>query len=76
LQELANGTGGLYAGAATPEQLSSTLLSLTSPGSAGALHARFRVSPVPPSGSQVTGVVRLTNVVRGTVRGGWSFTAP
>ena len=76
LQELANGTGGLYAGAATPEKLSSTLLSLTAPGSGGALLARFRLSPVPESGSQVTGTVRLTNDVRGTVRGGWSFTAP
>jgi hypothetical protein len=76
LQELANGSGGLYAGAATPERLASTLLSLTSPGSVGALHARFRLSPVPASGSQVTGTVRLTSEVRGTVRGGWSFTAP
>lgn len=76
LQELANGTGGLYAGAATPEKLSSTLLSLTSPGSAGVLLAHFRLSPVPARGSQVTGTVRLTHDTRGTVRGGWSFTAP
>ncbi|HEX6670461.1 MAG TPA: vWA domain-containing protein [Gemmatimonadales bacterium] len=76
LQELANGSGGLYSGAATPERLSSTLLSLTSPGSVGALHARFKLSPVPGAGSQVTGTVRLANESHGSVSGGWSFTAP
>lgn len=76
LQELANGTGGLYSGAATPERLSSTLVSLTSPGSVGALHARFKLSPVPGIGSQVTGTVRLAHESHGSVRGGWSFTAP
>jgi hypothetical protein len=76
LQDLANGSGGLYSGAATPERLSSTLLSLTSPGSVGALRARFRLSPVPGAGSQITGTVRLANESHGSVSGGWSFTAP
>ncbi len=76
LRELANGTGGLYAGAATPERLSSTLLSLTASGASGVLRARFRLSPVPAGGAGVNGRVVLVNDRLGTAQGPWSFVTP
>lgn len=76
LQELANGTGGLYAGVAIPERLSSALLSLTVSDSTGVLLAQFTLSPVPPSGTQVTGSVKLMNERLGAAQGIWSFIAP
>lgn len=76
LQELANGSGGLYAGAATPERLSSTLLSLTAWSSTGVLLATFKVSPIPASGTRVTGIVELENETFGKAQGPWSFIAP
>jgi len=76
LQELANGTGGLYAGAATPERLSSTLLSLTAWSSTGVLLANFKLSPIPPTGTHISGNVELQNDSRGKAQGVWSFVAP
>lgn len=76
LQELANGSGGLYAGAATPERLASTLLSLTAWSSTGALLATFKLSPVPPSGARVSGNIQLQNQTLGKAQGLWSFIAP
>lgn len=76
LQELANGSGGLYAGAATPERLSSTLLSLTAWSSTGVLVSTFRLSPIPAAGTQVTGTVELDNQTFGKAQGPWSFIAP
>ncbi len=76
LQELANSTGGLYAGAATPERLSPALLSLTASNTVGVLLARFKLEPVPPPGTQVTGTVKLEHQGLGTAQGLWSFDAP
>lgn len=76
LQDLSNATGGLYAGAATPDRLSSTLQSFTASSSTGVLIAHLRLSPVPASGTQVTGVVRLANTLRGVAQAPWSFGAP
>ncbi|HEV2083617.1 MAG TPA: hypothetical protein VGR09_00930, partial [Gemmatimonadales bacterium] len=70
------GSGGLYAGAATPERLSSTLLSMTAWSSTGVLLATFKLSPIPPSGTRVTGNVQLQNQALGKAQGGWSFIAP
>jgi len=76
LQELANGSGGLYAGAAAPQRLASTLLSLTAWNSTGVLLATFKLSPIPPSGTRVTGNVQLQNQTLGKAQGLWSFIAP
>jgi hypothetical protein len=76
LQELANGSQGIYAGAATPERLSSTLVSLAGSISATTLIARFKLVPIPPTGTQVAGTVKLTNEQLGDAQGTWSFVAP
>lgn len=76
LQELANGTGGLYAGTATAEELSSTLVALTASSSDGVLRATLQLSPIPAPGSQVSGRVRLENPQHGAAAGTWSFVAP
>lgn len=76
LQELSNSTGGLYAGAATPERLSSTLVSLTASSSTGVLLASFKLSSIPPTGTKIAGNVQLQNRSLGTAQGVWSFIAP
>ncbi|MFL5575282.1 MAG: vWA domain-containing protein [Gemmatimonadaceae bacterium] len=76
LQELSNATGGLYAGAATPDRLSSTLQSFAASISRGMLTARIRLSPVPARGIRIAGRVRLANPELGVAQAPWSFDAP
>lgn len=76
LQELANLTGGIYASAPTPEQLSPVLQSLVVSSTTGALIAHVKISPVPPAGTAISGSVKLTHPLRGSVSGPWTFTSP
>jgi hypothetical protein len=75
LQSIANATGGLYVGAATPERLTSLLQALATSTSGGVILARFQLDPVPAPGTVVTGRVRMENQ-RGIAQAPWSFVAP
>lgn len=75
LQLIANTTGGLYVGAATPERLASLLQALATSTSGGVILARFQIDPVPATGTTVSGVVRMENE-RGVAQAPWSFVAP
>jgi len=75
LQELAARTGGLYAGAASPTALSGILGTLGRVVTRGHIVAHFKLSAPVTSGAQVRGTVTVSGS-RGTVQGGWSFTAP
>ncbi|HEU4698724.1 MAG TPA: VWA domain-containing protein [Gemmatimonadales bacterium] len=76
LQELASGTGGLYAGVGTAQELTPVLQALASSSTSGVLVARFKISPAPASGTQVAGKVYLTNTPLGVVFAPWQFVAP
>lgn len=75
LQQLASATGGLYAGAATADRLSSIFQSFASSATTGKLVAHFKLAAVPAPGTTVSGVVKLKNN-RGTAQASWSFVAP
>lgn len=75
LQTIANTTGGLYVGAATPERLASLLQALATSTTGGVILARFQIQPAPAAGTVVSGVVRLENE-RGVAQAAWSFIAP
>ncbi len=75
LQLIANQTGGLYVGAATPERLSGLLDALATSTSEGVILARFRLDPIPAAGLTVGGTVRMENE-RGVAQAPWSFVAP
>jgi len=73
MQTLANGTGGLYAGAATAERLGSVLQSFVVSG--GRLVARFKLATVPAASTSISGTVKLENN-RGIAQAPWTFVAP
>ena len=75
LQLIANRTGGLYVGAATPERISALLEAFATSTSQGVILARFRLDPIPAPGLTVSGTVRMEND-RGVAQAPWSFVAP
>lgn len=76
LQTLSSATGGLYAGAAIPDRLSSTLRSFAASSAKGVLIARVGLSPLPARGTRVAGTVRLVSTALGIAQAPWSFDAP
>lgn len=75
LQLIANTTGGLYVGAATPERLTSLLQALASSSTDGVIVARFQLSSIPAPGTTVSGRVRMEGAF-GIAQAPWTFLAP
>lgn len=75
LQLIANTTGGLYAGAATPDRLSGIFQAFATTITESTILAQFVISPIPPSGTVITGTVRMENS-RGVALAPFSFTMP
>ena len=75
LRELANETGGVYAGVENNSALQTTFRSLAQLATEGALLVTVRMNPAPPMGTAVRGTVRVANDISGA-SAGWSFTAP
>ncbi len=75
LQLIANQTGGLYAGAATPDRLAGIFQAFATTITESTIFARLDISPVPPSGTVITGTVRMENS-RGVALAAFSFVVP
>jgi Mg-chelatase subunit ChlD len=75
LQAIANGTGGVYAGMSTPDQLSAVFRALAAVQTQGALLMTVQLSPIPQAGTSVAGNVHAANE-QGEAIGSWSFAAP
>jgi hypothetical protein len=75
LQLIADVTGGLYAGAATPDRLSGIFEAFATTITESTILAQFVISPIPPPGTVITGVVRMENS-RGVALAPFSFVMP
>ncbi len=75
LQMIADATGGLYAGAATPDRLSGIFQAFATTITESTILARLVISPIPPSGTVITGTVRMENS-RGVATAPFSFIVP
>jgi Mg-chelatase subunit ChlD len=75
LRELANETGGVYAGVENNAALKTTFRSLAQLATEGALLVTVRMSPAPAAGTTVRGTVRVANSISGA-SANWSFAAP
>ena len=76
LQLIANTTGGLYVGAASPDRLNSLLQAFVAASTDGVIVARFRLSSTPAPGTTVSGRVRMGNDTYGIAQAPWTFLAP
>lgn len=75
LQMIANTTGGLYAGAATPDRLAGIFQAFATTITESTIFAKLNISPVPPSGTVITGTVKMENS-RGVALAAFSFVVP
>ena len=75
LQLIANTTGGLYAGAATPDRLSGIFKAFATTITESTILSTFVISPIPPSGTVITGTVRMENG-RGVALAPFTFVMP
>ncbi len=75
LQLIANTTGGLYAGAATPDRLSGIFKAFATTITESTILAKFVISPIPPPGTVITGTVQMENS-RGIALAPFSFVMP
>lgn len=75
LRDVANGTGGVYAGASSANTLQAVFQTLATSQIQSKLLSRFNLSPVPASGTEVRGTITLTGP-KGTVSSSFSFIAP
>jgi hypothetical protein len=75
VQELAKRTGGVYAAASSPNELTRILSVLASTSSDSHLLLAVKLSPVPPEGTPVEGTVSISGA-RGTATASWSFVVP
>lgn len=75
LQLIANATGGLYAGAATPDRLSGIFKAFATTITESTILSTFVISPIPPPGTVITGTVRMENG-RGVALAQFSFVMP
>jgi hypothetical protein len=75
LQGIADATGGLYAGAATPDRLSGIFQAFATTITESTILASLVISPIPPSGTVISGTVRMENS-RGIAQASFSFVVP
>jgi Mg-chelatase subunit ChlD len=75
IREIADRTGGVYAAATDASALSSIFTNIARASSRGQLVTTFAISPVPASGTRVSGTVTVTS--GGTSQtANWTFIAP
>jgi uncharacterized protein YegL len=75
VKELAKRTGGVYAAASSPKDLTHILSVLASASSDSRLLIRVQLSPIPPKGTPVDGLASISGA-RGTADASWSLVAP
>lgn len=75
LQLIADATGGLYAGAATPDRLAGIFNAFATTITESTILAQFVISPIPPPGTVITGTVRMENS-RGVALAQFTFVMP
>lgn len=75
VRDLANKTGGLYAGVENNTDMTAILQAFAAAAGSGALEVRFKLGAVPPRGYTVGGIVTLTGP-DGTVSAPWTFISP
>ena len=75
IREIADRTGGVYAAATDASALGPIFTNIARASSRGQLVTTFAISPVPPSGTRVSGTVTVTS--GGTSQtANWTFVAP
>jgi Mg-chelatase subunit ChlD len=75
VREIAEQTGGVYSAATDADAMRSIFQALAQVSSQGQLLTTFKIAPVPPSGTRVSGTVTVT--IGGKAEtASWSFVAP
>lgn len=75
LREVADGTQGVYASATSAAALGTIFRTLAQVSAQGQLLSTFRISPIPPSGTRISGTVTITSG-GSQATATWSFIAP
>jgi Ca-activated chloride channel homolog len=75
VREIAERTGGVYSAATNAAALGPIFNTLATVSSQGQLVTAFQISPVPPTGTRVSGTVSVT-IGGQTQTANWSFIAP